>query len=155
MNQISMMKIFNSHPTIAKLHEVYETTSAVYLVKQYDPNETLEFLLRKSSLQFSNFEYQTAKIIEKILGGLAYLASETAFLHSLSLNNLIIDKEGQVKIVDFTFLTQANMFKLFDQDYLSPGYTAPEAFMYDKTIAKTTFDDRSNVFSVGCILFEM
>jgi len=149
------MKNFNSHPNIAKLHEIYETTSAVYLVKQYDPNETLEFLLRKSSLQFSNFEYQTAKIIENILQALAFLASDAAFLHSLSLNNIIIDKEGQVKIVDFAFLTQANMSKLFDPGYLSPGYTAPEAFMYDKTMTKTTFDDRSNVFSVGCILFEM
>lgn len=66
-----------------------------------------------------------------------------------------IDKGGHVKIVDFTFLTQSNMAKLFDENCLSPGYTAPEAFMYEKTIAKTAFDERSNVFSVGCILFEM
>ena len=151
MNQVTIMRTLD-HPNIVKLHEIYETPSALYLVKQYDPANTLEFLLRKSDLQFSNFEFQTITIISSILQGLAYLASQGAMLMNLNLSTILLDKDGHVKIIDFFLLTKSNKPETLNEGSMSPGYTAPEVF---NTARSASYDERINVFSVGCILFEM
>jgi len=68
---------------------------------------------------------------------------------------VIIDKEGKVKVIDFLFINKANMAELTDEKTLTPGYIAPEIFKYDTMNPRTAYDEKSNIFSVGCIFFEM
>ena len=146
-----MMRSFN-HPNIVGLHQVFETYTTIYFVKPYNSNETLGAFLRRSD---PNVELQTPRIINSILQALSYLASEGIILQNLNINSVILTKEGNVKIIDFLYLTRSNMADLAQQKALCPGYIAPEVLKYDKRIPETTFNEVSNVFSVGCILFEM
>jgi len=145
------MRSFN-HPNIVGLHQVFETYTTIYFAKPYNPSETLGAFLRRSD---PNVELQTPRIINSILQGLSYLASEGIFLQNLKINSVILTKEGNIKIIDFLYLTRSNMEDLAQQKALCPGYIAPEVLKYDKRIQGTTFNETSNVFSVGCILFEM
>jgi len=140
-----------NHPNLVSLSQVLETQGSIYFAKPYNPNQSLEFILKKSNQFFTSFESQTAKIIKSVLQGLDYLAYQGAMLENLHPGNIVITKEGQVKVVDFVFQTKYEKEELFDETSLRSGYIAPEMLKS----SKTAFDKRSNVFSVGCILFEM
>lgn len=154
LNQMRMARSFN-HPNIMRLSQIVEDNGSIYFVKSYDPNESLEFLLREANFPVYNFGSQIAQITKSILQGLDYIASRGAILQNLNLGNVVINKQGQVKIIDFIFLNHFNMVELFHERNLIPGFIAPEVFKYNKAKPKTAFDEKSNVFSVGCILFEM
>ncbi len=84
-----------------------------------------------------------------------YLASEGATFRTLNLNNVLIDQQGNVKITDFYFVTKSNLADFLDDQLLYPGFIAPEIFKYNRKIPSTAYNEKCNVFSAGCILFEL
>jgi len=154
LSQINLTRAL-CHPNLVNLHQVLETHNTIYLSKPYNPKETLDDCFKNSDFPKSDLQPQTTKIIKTTLNVLQFLASERIILQNLCPSSVIIDKEGKVKVVDFVFINKANMAELTDEKALTPGYIAPEIFKYDQMTPRTCYDEKSNIFSVGCIFFEM
>ena len=66
--------------------------------------------------------------------------------------NILLDKNDNIKIVDFGLATSVDVKQFIFQKCGTPGYIAPEIFRYDPKIPKTHSSDKCDVFAVGCIL---
>jgi len=150
-----MMRAFN-HPRLVKLHEVYESEGSVYLVQEFIPGKTLRGALGKSGAPHHYTEKQVMEITKALLETLAYFASEGVMHRDLKPDNILIDKNCNVRIIDYGLVTQFrdNTEYIFDRCG-TPGYIAPEVFSFNKEDPETAYNDKCDVFSIGCIFFQM
>jgi len=120
----------------------------MYLVMEYVEGETLRARLREPLAAAEFFS-----IAEQCLEGVA-AAHQHGIVHcDLKPENLMITREGTVKILDFGFAQPTpNQGSTETQSCASlggtPGYMAPEVLLGG------TPDERSDIFSLGIVLYE-
>jgi eukaryotic-like serine/threonine-protein kinase len=133
---------------IAAIHDLIEQDGRLYLVMEYVEGETLRARLREPLAAAEFFS-----IAEQCLEGVA-AAHQHGIVHcDLKPENLMITREGTVKILDFGFAQPTpNQGSTETQSCASlggtPGYMAPEVLLGG------TPDERSDIFSLGIVLYE-
>ena len=115
----------------------------------------LQELLDDSNFQSNFTEEQTAFILREILDALAYMASVKVMHRDIKPLNIIMEKGGRVRIVDFGLATEINLTNYIYNRCGSSGFIAPEIFLYNPKNSSTAYNDRCDVFSAGCIFFHM
>jgi eukaryotic-like serine/threonine-protein kinase len=88
-------------------------------------------------------------IIVQLLAGLAHVHQKGFAHRDIRPANIFICDDGAVKIVDLGTATTANMAQKAGEIVGAPDYMSPEQVRGSK------LDGRSDLFSVGCTLFEM
>ena len=154
INEIDIMRCLN-HDNVIQLYEVYETEKSIYLVLELIQGKSLQDVLKKPTFREQYPEAKIISMIKGLLDALAYLASKNVMHRDLKPDNILLDKGDKIKIVDFGLATFINLDDYIFKKCGTPGYIAPEVFKYDAKIPTTHYDDRCDVFSVGCILFYM
>jgi len=152
LNEIDIMRALD-HENVIKLYEVYETEKSIYLVLELLQGRSLQEILKKGG--FKDNEPRMMNVISSILEALAYLASKGVMHRDLKPDNILLDKTDKIKIVDFGLATFIDVPEFIFKKCGTPGYIAPEVFKYDPKNPQTNYDDHSDVFSTGCILYYM
>ena len=147
------MRNINYH-RIPKLYEVYETESSIYLIMEFTKDQTLENLFKNPKWQQ---QAGTKSIMFSILKTLAYIASQGIVHRNIKPANIIIEKGSKdIKVVNFSLATFLDSPKVNFRTCGTPGYIAPEIFAHDGTDESAKiYDSRCDVFSAGCIFFQM
>ncbi len=143
------------HPYICKIYEAGETGGELFIAMEYVEGQDLYERLRKGRLPID----EALRIGLEIVDGLAR-AHEGGVVHrDLKPSNIMLTPDGHVKIVDFGL---ARMVPTDQSPTLSgPGLTANGAmigtmiYMSPEQIQGEQADARSDVFTLGIILFEM
>ena len=86
------------HPNIVKLYEAYERRRHIYLVMDYCSGGNL------TDRHFS--EKQCAVVVRKILSAVGYMHSMGVVHRDLKLENILMDRVGEIKIIDFGLATK-------------------------------------------------
>ena len=138
-----------------KLYEVHETENTVYLVMELIEGSSLQHILKAKDFRKKYNDAQIIQMMYSILDALSYLASKGIMHRDLKPDNILLSKEGKIKIVDFGLATYIS-----ESDYIfkkcgTPGYIAPEVFDYDHKVPNTAYDASCDVFSAGCIFHFM
>jgi len=143
-----------NHPNIATIHEVLEEAEGVgYLVLEYVPGQTLVERIAKSQLKLE----ETLSIALQIAEAVA-AAHEHGVIHrDLKPGNIKITPEGKVKVLDFGLAKAVGGEDLDQHSTITepgrvigtPAYMSPE-----QARGKPT-DKRSDIWSFGCVLYEM
>ena len=154
LNEIEIMRAID-HENIIKFYEVYETEKSIYLVIDLIQGKSLYDVLRKSTLREELPTTKVINMIRSLLDAIAYLASRGIMHRDLKPDNILLDKGEKVKIVDFGLATFIDVSGYIFKKCGTPGYIAPEVFRYDDKDPSTVYDDRCDVFSVGCLLYYM
>jgi len=141
------------HYNVIQLYEVHETESTIYLVLDLVQGKLLEEILSSSSFKQLYAEEQIIHIFHSILDTLMYMASKGIMHRDLKPENIIVERNGRIRIVDFSLSTYINVSNYIIKRCGSPGYIAPEVFVYDPKIPSTNYNDRCDVFSAGCIFY--
>jgi calcium-dependent protein kinase len=151
LNEINIMRSFD-HENVVKLYEVYESERSVYLVLELVQGKSLQDIMEKP---FSKKESskKILNMMHSILDVLTYMASKGVMHRDLKPENILLDKDFNIKVADFGLATQVDVSEYLFKKCGTPGYIAPEVFSYDQSNSETNYDDRSDVFSVGCIFF--
>jgi serine/threonine protein kinase len=141
------------HPHICTLHDVGRTGDTEYLVMEYLEGRTLRKVLAERPLP--------AKVIIRyaiqLCQGLA-AAHDRGIVHrDLKPENVFVTNAGQIKILDFGVakLLQDSAIAERGRD-TGPGMLiGTVAYMSPEQIKGERVDSRSDVFSLGIVLYEM
>jgi serine/threonine protein kinase len=136
-----------SHPSIMTLHDmgIDEPTQTPYLVMEYLEGLPLDRILEKGSLPFPKACAWVAEIA-CALG----VAHRKGVIHGdVKPANVLITNDGRVKLMDF------GMARLASHDTGASPLLGTPAYWCPEQILGKPQDSRSDLFSLGVVLYEM
>jgi len=137
-----------SHRNIGKMYHLGEDQGLHYITMEYVPGEDLKSFIRRSRrLDIST----TVAIAKQVCSGLSE-AHDSGIVHrDLKPSNIMIDKEGNAKILDFGIARAVGTLGVTAEGSVigTPEYMSPEQ------VDGQEADRRSDIYSFGVILFEM
>ena len=135
------------HPNIVTTYDVVSAGNASYIIMEYIDGTTLaDKLASKTPVPLSETLYTLSRVAKAL-----HHAHQHKVVHrDIKPANILLSRKGQVKVTDFGIakvestrdVTQAGMI------LGTPHYMSPEQ------ARGGTVDGRSDLFSVGCILYE-
>ncbi|MCI0444934.1 protein kinase [bacterium] len=148
-----------SHPNILTIHDVGIDQQISYLVAELLEGETLRVRLARTS--FSSKE--VLDIAVGIAEGLAAAHTKGVIHRDLKPENIFLMTDGRVKILDFG-LARGN--PILTQEELTQAATASVEtevgiirgtvpYMSPEQVRGSAVDTRTDIFSFGCVLYEM
>ena len=135
-----------SHGSIAQLYDVCaDTGGAPFLVMEFVSGRNLEQMLAHSAIPFSSAAVWAADIASALA-----CAHRAGIIHGdVKPSNIRVTENEQVKLVDFGVARFASQVSGSDRVLGTPAYLSPEQIEGRKQ------DGRSDLFSLGVVLYEM
>jgi eukaryotic-like serine/threonine-protein kinase len=147
-----------SHPNILAIHDFGTHESIIYAAMELLEGETLRSRLTKGPLPWP----QAVEVGTAITDGLAAAHAKGIIHRDLKPENLFLTADGRVKILDFGLarIEPAPNFREETGPYV-PAQTDPgtvigtAGYMSPEQVRGQPADARSDIFSFGCVLYEM
>ncbi len=137
-----------SHPSIITLHDmgIEESTSTPYLVMELVEGQSLEKMLASGSVPFPTACAWAGQVASAL-----HVAHRRNIIHGdIKPANILITSESRPKLTDFGMARLASHQHRGDTSLLgTPAYWCPEQIMGRPQ------DARSDIFSLGAVLYEM
>ena len=145
------------HPNIVTIYSVEEAESVPFLTMQLVEGLPLDRLISQSGLPVE----QIVQIAEGLAEALA-AAHEKGIVHrDLKPANVMVTNEGRVKVLDFGLAKDIRGSNLGDATMTSDSRTqvgvvmGTPAYMSPEQTSGRPLDHRTDIFSLGVLLFEM
>lgn len=139
------------HPGIVKVHDFVKRGDRMWLVLEHVDGVTLEELLTRAKRLSDSAALAIALRLAEALSH----AHEHSVVHrDLQPKNVLVSKRGEVKLLNFALAVDERMPtapELLDGStgYLGPVYMSPEQILGEPA------DPRSDLFSLGVVLYEL
>jgi tetratricopeptide (TPR) repeat protein/predicted Ser/Thr protein kinase len=137
-----------SHRNIGRMYHLGEDQGIHFITMEYVPGEDLKSFIRRSRrLDIGT----TVAIAKQVCGGLSEAHAAGIVHRDLKPSNIMIDKEGNAKILDFGIARAVGTQGVTADGIIigTPEYMSPEQ------VEGKDSDRRSDIYSFGVILFEM
>ncbi|HKW82215.1 MAG TPA: serine/threonine-protein kinase [Burkholderiaceae bacterium] len=134
------------HPGIVAIYEYGEDDSTSFIAMELVQGQSLAKVLTAHTLPQSD----VLKLMDQLLGALAYAHRNGVLHRDIKPANLILTAEGVLKVTDFGIARIENI-ALTQVDLVigTPGYMAPEQYVGG------AIDQRVDVFAAGVLLYRM
>lgn len=146
MEAVAMASL--DHPNIVGIHNFFIENERTYLVMSFIEGESLGDLIeQKDSIPVQD----AIEISCNILDALNYAHSKGVIHRDVKPSNIIIQPDGQACLVDFGIALVLGKPRVtqFGKNIGTPEYMSPEQ------IKAKELDHRADVYSFGCVLYEM
>jgi serine/threonine-protein kinase len=136
-----------SHPSIITLHDmgIDEATQTPYLVMEFLDGQPLDRILERGSLPFS----RACAIAAEVACALGVAHRKGVIHGDVKPANMLITEDGRVKLMDF------GMARLASRDTGATPLLGTPAYWCPEQIMGRPQDARSDLFSLGVVLYEM
>jgi len=143
-----------NHPNVLAIYDIGIHDGSPYLVSELLEGESLRERLRGGKLA----PQRAIDYARQVAAGLAAAHAAGIVHRDLKPENLFITKDGRVKILDFGLAKQTGAAAITENDQTRTAVgtvvgTAP--YMSPEQIRGQQVDQRSDLFSFGCVLYEM
>ncbi len=145
------------HVNICPIYEIYEEKNNHYIVMQYIDGVTIDAVIRYKELKIEKILDIGLQICEGMCE-----AHEKGIIHrDLKPGNIIIDKKGIVKILDFglaKFREGSDSMKtgIINSNLTEKGIVmGTVAYMSPEQARGEVLDNKSDIFSFGLLLYEL
>src|SRR5262249_55650466 len=135
-----------NHPNIVTIYDAGEHEGIFYIAMEFIEGTTLHELLAEKRVLPTEEVVQLAR---QICRGLDYAHSNGIVHRDVKPANIMITANGTVKIMDFGIAKAGGQVTNTGQVLGTPNYMAPEQ------VKGRPLDGRSDLFSLGVILYEM
>ncbi|XP_021092134.1 serine/threonine-protein kinase PLK4 isoform X2 [Heterocephalus glaber] len=136
------------HPSVLELYNYFEDNNYVYLVLEMCHNGEMNRYLKNRMKPFS--ENEARHFMHQIITGLLYLHSHGILHRDLTLSNLLLTHNMNIKIADFGLATQLQM--PHEKHYTlcgTPNYISPEI------ATRSAHGLESDIWSLGCMFYTL
>jgi len=136
-----------SHPNIVSIYDRGETNGSYFIVMEYVEGRTLEDLIRSRGPCPIPIAIAYTR---QILAALRYAHRNGVIHGDIRSDNLIVDKEGRVKVAGFG-IARAGASEMTEDDTIigTAQYLSPEQ------ARGAPVDQRSDLYSTGIVLYEL
>ena len=145
------------HPNICGIHEVNQDGDCVFIVMQYVEGETLAQKLLEAALSTD----EVLDIGIQVAEALSEAHSRGVIHRDIKPQNVIVTPRGQVKVLDFGLARMTLKDRPSDPDAKTETQLTEEgyivgtvAYMSPEQLKGAPVDTRSDVFSLGVLLYE-
>ena len=135
-----------NHPNIVTVYDAGEDSGLLYLAMEFIEGSTLEALILE---QRTIATAQTIDIIRQVCAGLDFAHAKGIIHRDVKPGNIMLASNGLAKITDFGIARAGEAMTITGQVVGTPNYMSPEQ------VLGKPLDGRSDLFSVGVILYEM
>src|SRR5262252_6720342 len=148
-----------NHPNIIAVYQMGFYEGAPYLVSELLEGDTLRDLIKEGPLPWRNaIEYGV-----QIVRGLAAAHSKGITHRDLKPENVFLTSDGRVKILDFGLARREKLLSAAERtraptvtlETLPGTVTGTVGYMSPEQVTGQPGDARSDIFSFGCLLYEM
>ena len=144
--EISILKLVK-HKFIVQLYEIMQTAQHIFIIMEYcEGKEILDYILTKNKLS----ELESLKYFQQLINCLFYLHSQNITHRDIKIDNMLLDKNNDLKLIDFGLSTKYTDDNLLDQPCGTVVYAAPEVLE-----GKEYHGMLADVWSSGIVLFGM
>lgn len=146
-----------NHPNIVTIHSIEESDGFDFIVMEYVEGQTLKSVIEKGPMEASRLLELGAEISDAL-----FAAHSAGFIHrDIKPSNILVSSRGQAKILDFGL---AKIVPLIDKP-VSGEHTMSKltrtgmilgtvAYMSPEQTRGEPLDSRTDIFSLGCVLYE-
>jgi serine/threonine protein kinase len=143
-----------NHPSVAGIYDFVTHGRRDFIVMEFVPGATLRDMLAGGPLP----AWEVVRLSSQIARGLAAAHAANVVHRDIKPANLKITSAGELKILDFGVAQLMPSGAVFDNATRTPsrvtaGGTIP--YMSPEQIRGDLVDERSDIFSVGAVMYEM
>ncbi|OGT17745.1 MAG: serine/threonine protein kinase [Gallionellales bacterium RIFOXYD12_FULL_53_10] len=137
-----------NHPNIVTIYDVGKSGDIAYIAMEFLEGCELRDLMRDNGMLPVD---QVLDIVAQVAAGLAYAHEHEIVHRDIKPSNIMVIRDGHVKITDFGIARMASSAVRTQTGMVlgSPQYMSPEQ------VLGKTLDQRSDIFSLGVMLYEM
>lgn len=150
-NEFEIAKKLN-HPNVIRMHDLVLTGDTPYLVLELFSELNMKQALRRGP---EGIAFMLEKIVVQTTEGLYYLNSQGYVHCDIKPDNFLVSREGEVKVIDFTISQKIKkgISKLLSRR--TRKISGTRSYMSPEQIRGETLDARTDIYSLGCVLFEL
>lgn len=135
-----------NHNNLVGIYDFGAMDGLLYIIMEYIPGRTLFDTAHGQAVE----QLEAARLIADMCKGLDHAHAAGMIHRDIKPANVLIDDEARPKIVDFGLARPLGEEQTEGVVFGTPGYTAPEVLSDPKAV-----DQRSDIFSMGVMLYEM
>lgn len=142
-----------NHPCVIKIQDmVLDKNLPPFLVLELFSELNIKQALRRGP---DSIAFMLDKITVQCAEGLYYLHSQGWVHCDVKPDNFLVSRNGEVKLIDFTIAQKikTGLAKFFSGK--SKNISGTRSYMSPEQIRGKSLDQRSDIYSFGCVLYEM
>ncbi|XP_077533983.1 phosphorylase kinase gamma isoform X2 [Haemaphysalis longicornis] len=150
--EIEVLKKVAGHPYIIELHDVFESTTFIFLVLELCRHgELFDYLTSVVALS----EKKTKSIMKQLFEAVEFIHSQGIVHRDLKPENILLDDELNVKVTDFGFATELAPGETLSELCGTPGYLAPELLKASMYESSEGYDKQVDMWACGVIMYTL
>jgi serine/threonine protein kinase/Tfp pilus assembly protein PilF len=136
------------HKNVCRMYDLGRDKGSYYITMEYIPGQDLKSFIRQSGQLTVG---KAISIAKQVCSGLAEAHKLGVVHRDLKSNNIMIDQDGNVRIMDFGIARSLGTKGITEAGVMigTPEYMSPEQ------VEAKEVDQRSDIYSLGIILYEM
>ena len=157
-NEIELLKKLD-HPNIVKYYKSFTENNKIYIIMEYFDNGDLQSYIK--ALKFDQDKKDKNKgeiwnIFYQCMQGLNYLHSTGVVHRDIKPQNIFMTKNKIIKIGDFGVSAKFKDIETLKKiNKLRGTYAGTPSFMAPEIIKKVIYDEKIDIYSMGCVFYEI
>ncbi|KAJ3434870.1 protein kinase [Anaeramoeba flamelloides] len=144
--EISVQKLIK-HPSVIQIYDVYETNKHLFLVLEYiSGGELFDYIVKCERVESD----EARKFFQQIIYAIEHIHSFSITHRDLKPENLLLDRDNNIKIIDFGMAKIMESGNLLQTACGSPHYIAPEVLK-----GKGYDGKKSDIWACGVVLYAL
>ena len=140
------------HPNVIRIYELVLKSELPFLVLELFDNPNMKIAMRQGT-------QITSKVAQKMIEGAAeglFYVHEQGWIHrDVKPDNFLVSPEGETKVIDFSIARKKASGISLGRFFRRTKIQGTRSYMSPEQIRGEALDARSDVYSFGCVLFEL